>query len=96
LLEKSGQIVLQYADPESGAPTQLYPHNPNGAVLGIAGVCDPSGRVFGLMPHPEGYNHPTNHPGWSRGESSVPGNVIFANGVRYLRDAFSGQDASLS
>ena len=86
-LLESGQVVLRYADPVSGEPTEDYPHNPNGAPFGIAGVCDPSGRLFGLMPHPEALNHPTNHPGWSRGESSTLGNVLFANGARHLRRA---------
>jgi phosphoribosylformylglycinamidine synthase len=79
------QVALQYIHPESGEVTQEYPHNPNGALSGIAGICDPSGRFFGLMPHPESLNHPTNHPGWTRGESSLPGTVLFENGVRYLR-----------
>ncbi|MDR0338678.1 MAG: phosphoribosylformylglycinamidine synthase subunit PurQ [Desulfovibrio sp.] len=78
-------IVVQYAHPESGAPTEEYPHNPNGSPRGIAGLCDPSGRIFGLMPHPEAYNHPTNHPGWTRGEQATPGLSIFENALRYLR-----------
>lgn len=78
-------VVLQYAHPESGAPTEEYPYNPNGSPLGIAGLCDPSGRIFGLMPHPEAYNHPTNHPGWTRGESGVLGLAIFENAIRFLR-----------
>lgn len=74
-----------YADPESGLPTEEYPHNPNGSPLGIAGLCDPTGRIFGLMPHPEAFNHPTNHPGWTRGETDPLGIVVFANASRYLR-----------
>lgn len=84
-LERENQIVLQYSHPESGEPTQEYPYNPNGASRAIAGICDPSGRIFGLMPHPEAYNHPTNHPGWSRGESATLGTVLFENGVKYLK-----------
>lgn len=84
-LERQNQVVLQYADPESGAPTQEYPYNPNGARRAIAGICDPTGRIFGLMPHPEAYNHPTNHPGWSRGESAPLGTLLFENGVKYLK-----------
>ncbi|MDL2290603.1 phosphoribosylformylglycinamidine synthase subunit PurQ [Desulfovibrio sp. OttesenSCG-928-F20] len=79
-------VVVQYADPESGQPTQEYPSNPNGSPLGIAGICDPQGRIFGLMPHPEAFNHPTNHPGWTRGEGGQNGLVIFENAVRFLRD----------
>ncbi|MDR2503712.1 MAG: phosphoribosylformylglycinamidine synthase subunit PurQ, partial [Deltaproteobacteria bacterium] len=87
ILRAGGQIALQYAHPESGAPTEEYPHNPNGTALGIAGVCDPSGRLFGLMPHPEALNHPTNHPGWTRGESAPLGIRLFENAARFLRGA---------
>jgi phosphoribosylformylglycinamidine synthase subunit PurQ / glutaminase len=56
----SGQVSFQYSD-LNGNPTMNYPENPNGSVRAIAGICDPSGRVFGLMPHPERYNRPSNH-----------------------------------
>jgi phosphoribosylformylglycinamidine synthase len=39
-----------------------YPYNPNGSLCDIAGLCDRTGRIFGLMPHPEAYNHPSNNP----------------------------------
>ncbi len=77
---------VQYADPATGKVTQEYPHNPNGSPHGIAGLCDPTGRIFGLMPHPEAYNHETNHPGWTRGEKDTPGTALLANGIRSLRD----------
>ena len=65
-LFKNRQVVLQYAD-ESGEPAQgKSPFNPNGSLKDIAGICDPTGRIFGLMPHPEAYNHYTNHPDWHR------------------------------
>lgn len=79
-------VALQYADPTTGEPTEAYPLNPNGSPLGIAGLTDPTGRVLGLMPHPEAFHHPTNHPGWSRGEAVVPGTVLFENAIRYLRE----------
>lgn len=72
-MEKNGQIALQYS--LGGASTQEYPFNPNGSPLGIAGVCDPSGRVFGLMPHPEAFNHPFNDPD----RSCEPSLKIFRN-----------------
>lgn len=75
--------VLRYVD-ASGQPTLEYPANPNGSPHGIAGLCDPTGRIMGLMPHPEAYNHPTNHPGWTRGETSTLGVELIAGGVRYL------------
>jgi phosphoribosylformylglycinamidine synthase len=55
--------------------------------MGIAGLTDPTGRILGLMPHPEAFNHPTNHPGWTRGETSVLGTVLLENGVAYLKSS---------
>ncbi len=67
-LFKDGQVSAQYAQKSStaGNPTQVYPDNPNGSLQAIAGICDPTGRVFGLMPHPEGYLDFENHPLWHR------------------------------
>lgn len=64
-LSKENQIVLQYAD-ERGLPTMDYPQNPNGSVAAIAGICDPTGRIFGNMPHATAYLSPYNHPHWTR------------------------------
>jgi phosphoribosylformylglycinamidine synthase subunit PurQ / glutaminase len=79
--------ALFYID-RDGHPTQIYPANPNGSVHAIAGICDTSGRIFGLMPHPEAYTHPTNHPLWTR-RKDLPdrgdGMEIFDNAVAYLR-----------
>jgi len=83
---------VRYVDPESGAPTDEYPHNPNGSVDAIAGVCDLSGRVFGLMPHPEAYLSPFNHPHWTRQKLNgvLPpeglGLRVFRNAVAFARD----------
>ena len=60
------QVALQYARPDGQAAEGSFPHNPNGSVADVAGICDPTGRIFGLMPHPEAYNHWTNHPDWTR------------------------------
>lgn len=79
-------VALSYADPQSGLPTEAYPANPNGSPLGIAGITDPTGRVLGLMPHPEAFHHPANHPGWTRGEKAVLGTALFRNAVDYLRE----------
>lgn len=76
---------VYYADPMTGLPTQKYPDNPNGSPNAIAGLTDPTGRVFGLMPHPEAYTHETNHPGWTCGERAPLGTVIFENGIAFLR-----------
>ncbi len=78
-------IALQYADPATGEPTQEYPANPNGSPFGIAGLTDPTGRVLGLMPHPEAFNHPTNHPDWPRGNVPTLGVALFKNAIDTLR-----------
>lgn len=93
-LVKQNQVVCRYATPE-GIPAQgRFPANPNGSIQDIAGICDPTGRVFGLMPHPEAFNHPANHPDWTRArtlsarggdpESPVAGTRIFESAVRYF------------
>lgn len=64
-LWKNGHVALQYADADY-QPTQLFPDNPNGSIDAIAGICDETGRIFGLMPHPEAFNHITNHPQYTR------------------------------
>jgi phosphoribosylformylglycinamidine synthase len=63
-----------------------YPDNPNGAIDDVAGVCDATGRVFGLMPHPERFVDPTQHPSWTRGPQRDVGEGlrIFQNAVRYF------------
>ena len=86
-LKKNNQIAIQYIHPETEAPTQEYPFNPNGSIEAIAGICDPSGRIFGMMPHPEAYNHLTNHPRWTRGEELAGyGIVIFKNAVEWIQN----------
>jgi phosphoribosylformylglycinamidine synthase len=64
-LESNGQVVFRYVGPD-GAANPPYPSNPNGSVNAIAGVCDPSGRVLGLMPHPERHLEPTQYAAWTR------------------------------
>jgi phosphoribosylformylglycinamidine synthase len=79
-----GQIVFQYCDPH-GQPAG-YPFNPNGSVAHIAGICDPTGRILGLMPHPERHLWTLQHPRWTseeRREGEGPGLQIFRNGVRW-------------
>lgn len=88
-LEKNGQIVLRYIDPRDKKPTMEYPYNPNGSDWAIAGICDPTGRVFGKMPHREAFWSPHNHPNWTRLklEGKLPeegmGIQISRNGVEY-------------
>jgi len=80
-------IALQYIDPTSGTPTMEYPANPNGSPEAIAGLCDPTGRLFGLMPHPEAFLHRTNHPRWTREELPEEGQgvALFRNAVDFIR-----------
>lgn len=85
-LHANDQVALLYADgdrPAAGA----YPANPNGSVGDIAGICDPSGVVLGLMPHPENHVHPLQHPRWRRGEAAGSGLPLLANGVRHASEA---------
>ena len=79
--------AVHYIDPETRQPTQEYPFNPNGSPLGIAGLTDPSGRILGLMPHPEAYNHETNHPSWTRGTNpDFPlGLAMLEAGISHLK-----------
>ena len=81
------QVVVSYTDPDQNNEVTIkYPQNPNGSQRGIAGICDPSGRIFGLMPHPEAYLHRTNHPRWTREELPEDGDglAIFKNAFEYL------------
>ena len=82
---RTGAVALTYADPASGTSTMDYPANPNGSPHAIAGLTDPTGRILGLMPHPEAFNHPTNHPGYTRGERPMLGTVLFENAIAHLR-----------
>jgi len=89
-LEREHLVVARYLDAD-GRPTEVWPHNPNGSPGGVAGVCDPSGRLFGLMPHPDAYLYPFHHPQWTRRKVSgtLPaegaGLAIFRNGVAAAR-----------
>ena len=87
-LISNDQIVFQYVDPEGNKPE--YPWNPNGSIDDIAGICDPTGRIFGLMPHPERHFHPTQHPRWTREglKKEADGFKIFMNAVDYIRENF--------
>ncbi|HPR50658.1 MAG TPA: phosphoribosylformylglycinamidine synthase subunit PurQ [Deltaproteobacteria bacterium] len=79
--------TLFYADKDN-VPTMEYPENPNGSIEAIAGICDKTGRIFGLMPHPEAFTRVTNHPGWTRMnslEQRGEGMAIFENAVSFLK-----------
>lgn len=83
-LQQAGQVVLRYVNPQGG-PAE-YPLNPNGSQGDVAGLCDATGRVLGLMPHPERHVLPTQHPRWTREGLADEGEglALFRNGVRYF------------
>ena len=95
----NNQVVIRYAKADGSPADKAFPENPNGSVYDIAGICDSTGRIFGLMPHPEAYKHWTNHPAWTRmrekasrkGELATneitDGIRLFRNGVDYIRSA---------
>ncbi len=79
-------VVVQYTD-EKWNTEAGYPANPNGSVNDIAGICDPSGRIFGLMPHPEDFIRWTQHPRWTREKEreDLYGLQIFSNAVAWAK-----------
>jgi phosphoribosylformylglycinamidine (FGAM) synthase-like amidotransferase family enzyme len=85
-LERDGQVAARYID-ESGKPTLDWPENPNGSPGAVAGICDPSGRLFGMMPHPDAFLYPFHHPQWRQRQRAGQlgdegdGLAIFRNGV---------------
>ncbi|MBM3997082.1 MAG: phosphoribosylformylglycinamidine synthase I [Planctomycetes bacterium] len=84
-LIQAGQAVLRYVDAD-GRPGE-FPVNPNGSQGDIAGVCDPTGRVLGLMPHPERHVLPTQHPQWTRRGLAPEGDGmrLFRNAVEFFK-----------
>jgi phosphoribosylformylglycinamidine synthase len=90
-LRDNGQLVLRYTSRSADPRPATYPDNPNGAIDDVAGVCDTTGRVFGLMPHPERFVDYTQHPAWTRGpkrdisRNFGDGLRVFQNAVRYFQ-----------
>jgi phosphoribosylformylglycinamidine synthase I len=88
-LKKAGRMVLRYASAERAAGDEAlpFPANPNGSIANAAGLCDSTGRVLGLMPHPERFIDRTQHPSWTR-RLDMPeagdGLRLFENGVRHF------------
>jgi phosphoribosylformylglycinamidine synthase I len=94
-IEKNNQVAFRYATPEYQPAGGAFPLNPNGAQNDVAGICDPTGRILGMMPHPERFLHFTNHPQWTRIKEELKrkgqpmledgdGLKIFKNGVAYF------------
>lgn len=95
-LIENGQIPLRYATVD-GEPTQEYPENPNGSIDAIAGICDPTGRIFGMMAHPEAYTDKLQHPYWTKEKEIAArekkpfdrtgdGLKLFENAVNHLEE----------
>jgi phosphoribosylformylglycinamidine synthase subunit PurQ / glutaminase len=90
-LRQNGQIAFRYCSQEG----ELKGANPNGSIENIAGICDPTGRILGLMPHPERYIDSAQHPRWESSRDGTKkiqkagdGLLILRNGVEYVRKIF--------
>ena len=82
------QVALVYAQPDGEAAGGVEPFNPNGSVDDVAGICDATGLVFGLMPHPERFVDATQHYAWTRRQRlDEPGSglQVFQNAVAYAK-----------
>ena len=86
-IEEKNLAVFKYSGPDYSAPTMEFPFNPNGSENAIAGICDETGRLMGLMPHPEAFTHFTNHPRWTREKIAEEGEglILFRNAVEYVK-----------
>jgi phosphoribosylformylglycinamidine synthase len=88
-MESEGCVAARYVDGDN-QPTQEFPANPNGSLHAIAGLTDPTGRIFGMMPHPEAYLFPENHPNWDKQKQAgtLPehglGLKLFQNAVEHI------------
>lgn len=98
-LKHNKQIVVRYAREDKSLAEGIFPFNPNGSLMDIAGITDSSGRVYGLMPHPEAYIDWSNHPSWTRKKERLKregkvipkygeGLLIFRNAFEYLKKIF--------
>ena len=98
-IEGLGLVAVRYANGKGKVAGGKWPHNPNGSMNDIAGICDPTGRVFGLMPHPEGYYRLSQHPTWTavrerarrKGkdldpQDEAPGLIVFRNAVAAAKE----------
>lgn len=87
-IEQSNLVAFRYVD-EQGSPTQSYPQNPNGSLNAISGICDITGRVLGLMPHPECFVRRQQHPNWRRMKINLRphGLPLFENMITYVKNA---------
>lgn len=92
-IEARHLAAVKYVNADGSFATE-FPANPNGSLRSIAGICDPTGRVFGLMPHPEAFLSPYNSPSWTADKSAEKlaaegeGVVFFRNAVDYIAEHF--------
>ncbi|MBU1992286.1 MAG: phosphoribosylformylglycinamidine synthase I [Patescibacteria group bacterium] len=94
-MKKGDQIAFKYVNADGSIADGIFPINPNGALEDIAGITDPTGRILGMMPHPERFNCFTNENGWEltkemllRSGGKLPvegaGMKVFENAVGYF------------
>ncbi|HEY8666082.1 MAG TPA: phosphoribosylformylglycinamidine synthase I [Tepidisphaeraceae bacterium] len=84
------QVALTYARPDGQPATGQFPDNPNGSIDDIAGICDATGLIFGLMPHPERFVTSLQHPAWTRNKplpDEGAGLQVFRNALAHVQAA---------
>ena len=92
-IEAKHLAAVRYVNADGTLATE-FPANPNGSLNSIAGVCDPTGRIFGLMPHPEASLSPYNSPTWTADKAAGKvaeegdGVAFFRNAVDYIAETF--------
>lgn len=82
-IRNNNQIALRYNDSQN--PKVGYPANPNGSLDNIAGIVDETGKVFGLMPHPERFIFKHHYPHWVERNITPYGSVVFKNAIDYFK-----------
>jgi phosphoribosylformylglycinamidine synthase len=90
-LYENDQLVFRYCTEEGNYAEGQYPTNPNGAFHDIAGICDSTGTIFGLMPHPERAYYGWQLPDWTKQEripKNGDGKLIFKSMTEYLAKKF--------
>ncbi|MDD5147654.1 MAG: phosphoribosylformylglycinamidine synthase I [Candidatus Daviesbacteria bacterium] len=84
-IEDQNLVAFRYVD-ENGNPTMEYPENPNGSLNSIVGITDTTGRILGMMPHPECFVRREQHPNWRRDKVKVDGLPLFENIVKFVKN----------